>query len=170
VISLQKIPCIHRMYAYMYAWLWPTLIVCGQPCRLCLATLMCGTCIASCVLTYIMCKMSLTHIFTQDDKKPCFSAAHAYAAMTVTAAMRGFLQRQKLYDEMMMVRTILWTLCVCVRVRVRVCVCAFVCECVCACVYACACMCVNTSAQTAEVAAWSFLCGRSCRTYELLMR
>ncbi|KAF5837633.1 hypothetical protein DUNSADRAFT_4066, partial [Dunaliella salina] len=30
-----------------------------------------------------------------------FSAAHAYAAMTVTAAMRGFLQRQRIVDEVL---------------------------------------------------------------------
>eukprot|EP00983_Pelagomonas_calceolata_P063593 1147808-Pelagomonas_calceolata.AAC.2 len=43
-------------------------------------------------------------LFVQGAGPIAFSAAHAYAAMTVTAAVRGFLQRQRIVDEVLKVR------------------------------------------------------------------
>jgi len=44
-----------------------------------------------------------THTHTQDGGLKNFTAAYAYAAMAVTAAMRGFLQRQAIMAELVKV-------------------------------------------------------------------
>jgi len=51
--------------------------------------------------TYVHAHTHASMYTCAQEAGPAYSAAHAYAAMAVTAAMRGFLQRQRLVDQML---------------------------------------------------------------------